>query len=279
MARVGGGSGVADAGLLQRLERYLDAVPRSGAGLEEFGSLTLFTRLGAGWPYYARPAFGRPGSVTAADVEAVRRRQRALGLPETFEWVDDTTPSLGPVAEASGLVVERLPLMVLGHLLVVPAPPGVRIRIVPFDDPGMASASAVAEVGFGMPGTAAGSAGVAEREVATAAMSPDGLETTRQRIRLGLTVMAVAGSDAEGPLCVGWHQPVGDTAEIVGVATLPSARRRGLAAALTARLVADAQERGVTTVFITAGSDDVARVYARVGFERVGTSCIATPPR
>ena len=110
-------------------------------------------------------------------------------------------------------------------------------------------------------------------------MSPDGLETTRARMRRGLTIMAVAEDEAAGPVCVGWHQPVDDTTEVVGVATLPCARRRGLAASLTAKLVEDALERGVSTIFLTAGSDDVARVYARVGFERVGTSCIGGPPR
>lgn len=271
-------AGVTDAALLQRLERYLDAVPRSGAGVEAFGSLTLFTRLGTGWPYYARPTYGWAGPVMPGDVEAVRARQRDLEIPEAFEWVDDTTPSLAPVAEASGLVVERLPLMALGHPLAVPPPPDVRIRIVPFDDPGLATASAVAEIGFGVPGTAPGLAGPVDRDDAVAAMSPDGLANTRERMRRGLTVMAVADSDADGPLCVGWHQPVDRTTEVVGVATLPAARRRGLAAALTACLVADALGRGVTTVFLTAGSDEVGRVYARVGFARVGTSCIAAPP-
>jgi N-acetylglutamate synthase-like GNAT family acetyltransferase len=269
---------VADTALLQRLERYLDAVPRSGAGVEAFGPLTLFTRIGAGWPYYARPTFGWPGPVTAVDLEAVRARQRELAIPEAFEWVDDTTPSFRPVAEAAGLVVEQLPLMALGRPLVVTPPPDVGIRIVPFDDPGLAAASAVAEIGFGAPGTAAGTAGPGARDEAVAAMSPDALSNTRERMRRGLTIMAVAESDAEGPLCVGWHQPVDDTSEVVGVATLPSARRRGLAAALTARLVADALQRGVATIFLTAGSDDVARVYARVGFARVGTSCVAAPP-
>jgi hypothetical protein len=42
-------------------------------------------------------------------------------------------------------------------------------------------------------------------------------------------------------------------------------------------LVADATQRGVSTVFLSAGSDDVARMYSRVGFERVGTACIAAP--
>ena len=60
--------------------------------------------------------------------------------------------------------------------------------------------------------------------------------------------------------------------EIVGVATLPSARRRGLGAAVTAALVDDARRGGADIVFLSAGSDDIARVYGRLGFERVGTA-------
>lgn len=267
-----------DAWLLGRLERYLDAVPRSGATAEDHRSLTLFARVGAGWPYYARPTLGWPGPVTADDLAAVRQRQRELSLPEAFEWVVDTTPSLGPIAEAAGLVVERLPLMVLGRPAAASAPPGVRLRIVGPDDPALASATAVADVGFVLPGTGAGPLGPPERDVAAAALTADRLDPARVRMRHGLMIMVVGEAEDVGPLGVGWHQPHGEVTEIVGVATLPSARRRGLAAAVTARLVADALERGVSTVFLTAGSDDVARVYARVGFERAGTSCIAAPP-
>jgi predicted GNAT family acetyltransferase len=60
--------------------------------------------------------------------------------------------------------------------------------------------------------------------------------------------------------------------EIVGVATLPVARRRGIGAALTAALVEDAAQRGAATIFLSAGSDDVARVYERAGFRRIGTA-------
>ena len=287
---------VGDAALLARLERYLDAVPRGGAIAEDFRSLTLFARVGAGWPYYARPTLGWPEPVTAADLQTVRERQRELGLPEAFEWVEDTTPSLGPVAEAAGLVVERLPLMVLvrptaaTHLVAAPGlaaasgpvaaplPAGVRLRIVGPDDPGLAAATTVADVGFALPGTAPGPAGPSERDVAAAALTADRLDPARARMRRGLMVMVVGEDDDLGPLGVGWHQPLEGVTEIVGVATLPLARRRGLAAAVTARLVADALGRGISTVFLTAGSDDVARVYARVGFERVGTSGIAAPP-
>ena len=68
-----------------------------------------------------------------------------------------------------------------------------------------------------------------------------------------------------------------DVAEIVGVATLPSARRRGLGAALTATLARQLLDAGTDLVFLSAGSEEIARVYLRVGFRRIGTACIAEP--
>ena len=108
------------------------------------------------------------------------------------------------------------------------------------------------------------------------ASRPSSWTSSRDRIRNGLTLPAVA-EDEGGVLAVGSHQPVGDVTAIVGVATLPSARRRGLAALVTARLVQDARERGAEIVFIEAEDADVARIYGRLGFERVGTACIAEP--
>jgi predicted GNAT family acetyltransferase len=69
----------------------------------------------------------------------------------------------------------------------------------------------------------------------------------------------------------------GDTAEIAGVGTLPSARGRGYASQLTATLAREALSDGVSLVFLSAGNDDVARLYTKVGFRRVGTACIAEP--
>ena len=63
--------------------------------------------------------------------------------------------------------------------------------------------------------------------------------------------------------------------EIVGVGVLPAQRRRGIAGHLTWALARDAADAGVRTVFMSAGSDDVARIYGGVGFRRVGTACIA----
>ncbi|GCD39668.1 hypothetical protein OEIGOIKO_07524 [Streptomyces chrestomyceticus JCM 4735] len=100
--------------LLGRIEEYYDAVPRSAARAEDFGTLTLFVRDGRGWPYYARPALGRTGdAVTTAEVERVRDRQRELGVPENFEWVAENSPHLRAAVEESGLVVHEHPLLAL----------------------------------------------------------------------------------------------------------------------------------------------------------------------
>ncbi len=268
---------MSDHELLQRLELYLDAVPRQAARVEAFGALTLFTKIGSGWSYYARPSVDA-GVVTLDDVEAVRQRQRQLNQPESLEWVHEVNPTLRPVAELSGMTVQVLPLMVHRRRTLFPVEPtGVRLRVLDPDDDALAAANAVAVVGFGCPGTAGGPAGAPERDAAAADMTIERLEVLRDRLRQHLTVTAVAASDELGPLCVGSHQPVGDVTEVVGVATLPTARRRGLAAAVTALLVADAHERGVGTIFLSAGSADVARLYARLGFERIGTACIAGP--
>jgi GNAT superfamily N-acetyltransferase len=211
-------------------------------------------------------------------VAAVRARQRDLGVPEALEWIEERTPGLLGVARRAGLKVIQAPLMVLGEgRWRTPEPPaGITVRLLEPGDPALAASGAVQHIGFGHPGTAAGAAGPAERDASAVGQSAVELDFLSERIRNGLTHPVVA-EDEGGVLAAGSHQPVGEVSAIVGVATLPSARRRGLAALVTARLVQDARERGAELVFIEAGDADVARIYGRLGFERVGTACIAEP--
>jgi predicted N-acetyltransferase YhbS len=92
--------------------------------------------------------------------------------------------------------------------------------------------------------------------------------------------MMVALEDG-APVAVGSHQPVDvdgtEVSEVVGVATLPRLRARGLGAGLASALVAHARETA-DLVFLTAGDDDVARVYERVGFARLATTGVADRP-
>jgi N-acetylglutamate synthase-like GNAT family acetyltransferase len=264
---------------LRRLEEYYDAVPRLGARVEEHGPITLFVRQGEGWPFYARPALDRPGPVTAADVQRVRYRQRELGVPECFEWVAESAPALRTAVEKTGLVVHEHPLMVLDPQAPTqdpgPRPDGLSVRILGADDPALPTALALPHLAFASPGTRIGTAGPAELAAAVPVHANSAaLERATARISFGLTVFAAA-VDGTTALCAGQHNPVGDTCEIVAVGTLPAARRRGLALEVTAALVADARSQGVRTVFLSAGDGDVARIYARLGFRRVGTALIA----
>ncbi len=282
----------ADSGLFDRLERFYDAVPRPWARTEEIGSMVLFVREGEGWPYYARP---RPGSHTpsAADLTAVRQRQRDLGVPETFEWVHETTPDLLAIARSAGLDVLLAPLLVLDPAALVPDLPlrGAKIRYLDPASPAFAAdlraARAVARLGFGAPAyrtpgdftektLGSGGAGPAERDAA-GPLPEAAVEQARQMFASGDYLTAVAESPTDGILATATSQRVGDVAEIAGVATLPSARRLGYASQLTATLAGRLLADRADLILLSAGDDDVARLYTRVGFRRVGTACIGEP--
>ena len=265
-----------DTELLRRIDAYLDAVPRSVARAEEVGPFTLFVNEARGWRYYARP---RPGELefSASDVAEVRSRQRELLQPEEFEWVDDLTPGVAAAAEGDGLGVAIRPLMHLDRAAFVPAsgPEEAEIRIAtPHDD--LASIQAVAKLAFEAPGTDVGPLGADAVAEAASAVEGDTVELTRERLAAGLAVVSFATIDAT-PVAVGTHQPVDGVSEIVGVGSAPAFRRRGLGAAITSALVADAFDRGIETVFLSAGDETIARVYEHVGFRTIGHVGAAAP--
>src|SRR5262245_13808657 len=133
--------------LLDRIERYYDAVPRPGSRTEQIGPFTLFVSNG-GWPYYARPTLGGDPNFDLAAVDRLRERQRELGVPEAIEWVDEITPDLLAVVRRSGLLVDGCPLMVLHKPMPMADAPDVTVRILGADDPALALAAAVATVSF-----------------------------------------------------------------------------------------------------------------------------------
>lgn len=86
-----------------------------------------------------------------------------------------------------------------------------------------------------------------------------------------------AADGPTGPVSGGSISPRTGVAEITGVSTLPAFRRRGVGVAVTSLLVTEAIRRGVGTCFLSAGSEDIAKIYRRLGFERIGTACAAEP--
>ena len=115
----------------------------------------------------------------------------------------------------------------------------------------LARISAAQHVAFASPGTAAGEAGTEALDAVAREADPAVTAFLAERMERGLTITAAAFVDGE-PVAAGAHQPVDGATEIVGVGCLPAFRRRGLAAAVTSRLVADALERGVGTVCLSA---------------------------
>jgi GNAT superfamily N-acetyltransferase len=283
---------------LARIERTYDAIPRAGGAIvETVGPFDLFLPgTPGGWPLYARPRLGVT-TVTAADVAAVRERQRHHGVPEAIEWVRDVTPGALDAVRTGGLPVVLAPLMVLDPLRL-PEPtsltPAELVRLDP-DSPEylglFAASSAVASLGFGAEGTAVGAGGPLERDAILAPVAPERVERISEGSRTVRTAEFIARTARDGVLARGAYQgafldadgtPVAPftpgatgSAEIVGVATLPARRRQGLGAAVSAFAAQDALARGYELVFLGAASEDVARVYARIGFVRVGTACIA----
>ena len=274
-----GGPGVpaADETVIVRIDRFCDAVPKQRARAEQYGPLVLFVTAGAGWPYYARPKQGPRARITRADVRMVRARQRELGIPESFEWIEQVAPDLTEAAAGGGLEVTAHPLMVLdtppGRIQL---PAGVAVRTVRWDEPDLARIVAVPDVAFAHPGTSVSLAGPAERDKLAANRDQAGISRMRETLAAGHSVLAAA-FDHEGPLAAGSCQSAGDVAEITGVGTLPSARRQGLGAAVTAELAALAMADGIRTVFLSASDGAVARVYAGLGFRRIGTAMLAEP--
>ncbi|WP_326552869.1 GNAT family N-acetyltransferase [Micromonospora sp. NBC_01813] len=326
--------------LLDRLDRFCDAVPRAAAHPEELGEYVLFVRKEeGGWPFYARPRRGAAAAPAAADITTVRARQRELGLPESFEWIHEIHPDLLAVARSAGLHVQQAPLMVLDPDALPPVErfADLHVRLLDPDSPGFVADLAawfiVARAAFTPPSgplsaaptdstAALPTVGVTTPELVTvtfptvdsgvthsqqeptnappAPTDPTGADllpeslVAQERLAISFGVRRIALADQPvpgtadpapgtadpavvGAAAVGSLNRVDDVAEIVGVGTLPRARRRGLASAVTATLARRALADGVDLVFLAAGDDDIAVLYHRLGFRRIGTACIAAP--
>ena len=253
--------------LLETLDTYYDAAPRPYAGAEEVGPFTLFVATDPqGWPYYARPRLGLDRAVDVGDVEKVLARQAERGVTRALEWVHEITPSLLAAARAAGLGVAENPLLVLAD----PARSAElsrrdgnevtgRTRLLAADDPDLPLVIGAISAGF----------------AGTDVVIPKPADRQARMVEQGLLVVVGAYDGRGDVLGGGSHGPRGDITELTGIAVLPHARRQGVGGAVAAALAADAHDRGLGTVFLSAQDDAVARVYERVGFVRVGTACVA----
>ena len=232
---------------------------------------------------------GRLGLLRAAparrDLRCLRRRcdggadrLAERGLPQTVEWVHETTPTLLDAVRAAGsFELEELPLLALDGDLAVTAPAlpdGVTVRLLgPVDVDALAAATAVCARGvhcrghrpWGRRTCRAGRGGQA------------GPSARRRPGGRGRRSIAVAEHAANWGRCpTGRTLPVDGVTEVMGVAD-PAGGACGRGSVPPSRppwsttRVASACARCSST----ASSPDVARVYEGIGFRRVGTGWAA----
>jgi ribosomal protein S18 acetylase RimI-like enzyme len=209
-------------------------------------------------PYvnYAIPDDGaNPSSGdVAALVAAYRRRDRIPRL----EYIPGLAPAVEAALLSGGFVVEgRTPLMVYepDSEQEVLVPPGIELVVPTSDDDLLAML-------------------VAQNEAYGDTAPTPTLEQVESRRAFleagGIGILARDALTGEPAGAGGCDVPFKRTTELVAVGVREKFRRRGIAAAMTARLVRAALDAGVTTIFLMAAHEAEARIYARVGFSRVG---------
>lgn len=182
-----------------------------------------------------------PGDVPLDELDAFFEPVEAWCL-----WVRPGHDDLVAACEARGMVVDGTPMMMAAQLAGVDIAP----RQVP------------AEIG---PGTWAEVAGVNEPAYG---MPADHFGVVLQRLSTDGYHLAVARRDGVALACSGVHVTDGN-AHVVFVATLPDARRQGLAAECMRTVLRAAADDGCTTTTLEASSAGEP-IYAAMGYDSIG---------
>ena len=205
-------------------------------------------------PYlnYAVPDDGAvpTGEEVAALVAAFERRSRKPRL----EYLPSVAPAVEAALLAGGFRVEaRPPLMVCTPETAgeVPAAAGIEV-LVPAEDAEFAGVVTVAKEAYDNDLSPATKKEVAGRkrllaEGGCVVLARD--EQTREPAGSGICDVAREG-----------------VTELAAVAVRPAFRRRGIAAAVTFRLVREAFAKGVKVVWLTPDDEQAERIYGRAGF-------------
>ncbi|MFI7639072.1 GNAT family N-acetyltransferase [Nonomuraea sp. NPDC049400] len=189
---------------------------------------------------------------TADEIAALVAAFRGRARTPRLEYVPQAAPKVEHALLAAGFTVEgRYPLLVCPPDEVVDTPVDVRVGLVT-DDAGLWQVARVMNEAFGAP-------------------EATGHDVARLRRILdggGLVAAAVDGEEVVGAGQLG--RPHRGVAEVAGIAVRASHRRRGIAGAVTALLTREGAAAGITRPFLTPADDGAARVYARVGYRKVG---------
>lgn len=191
--------------------------------------------------------------IVERSVVMLRALFRSRGRKLRFELLEARWPSLPNLLQNAGLhVEERHPLMVCTpDMLAARQAPGVAVRFITEVDDLDAYQSLKSHAFGGIPRPA----------------SPERVAQARADLRNGLRyALATLDGEAAG---VGGYYPAGAICEVIGVATLPSMRRRGVAATVTSFLTRAHFDDGGDLAWLTAGDSRAESVYHQLGYRTV----------
>jgi ribosomal protein S18 acetylase RimI-like enzyme len=253
---------------LRRLEPDVAtlAIQVPGAEVIDCGPFRALVSRTTGWANLAMPI--RPPAdldeVTAA-VKELRRRFAERGRTPRFLFKEPFFPGLASMLEQAELTLaEREPLMVCTPAGFQPSRnPNVSVRFLRAADPDTDLAafqtiwSESLDDGSWVP-------------------TPDALAAFRAELDQPQHSAALAslGGRAVGTGFVASH---GEGCEILRVATIPVARRRGVGATVSSSLVQTGFDGGATLAWLTAANAGAQALYERIGFRHVGDELTFVP--
>jgi GNAT superfamily N-acetyltransferase len=206
---------------------------------------------------------------TAADVRALTEAFRERGRTPRVEFLAGCVPDAARVLAEAGFTVRHRGVVMAcaPSWLTAPAPvPGLDLA-EPRCPADLETFALVQHRAFAEPGEAGpGAAAPAEAAPGEAGRGA-AARLARMRERGGLVMLArYRGQIAGGAACTA---PVNGVGELDGVAVAECARRRGIGAAVSARLTALAYRRGYHLVWLESSDPAARRVYARIGYRPI----------
>nr|WSW67269.1 GNAT family N-acetyltransferase [Streptomyces sp. NBC_00995] len=202
---------------------------------------------------YAIPDQG--AEPTPRDLGALIAAFRELDRMPRLEFLPTWAPAVEPALLAAGFTVEnRAPLLACAPGALQPPKPVEGLMVAePATDAEFDAAALVQHLGYGGTG------------------EPEGGEAQWLRdAAAGGGVAALATVDGTPAGAGGCSVPVDGLSELAGLAVTADFRRRGIGAALSAHLTETAFARGCRVVWLEPGDADVERIYASIGYRRVG---------
>ncbi|TAG93390.1 MAG: GNAT family N-acetyltransferase [Oscillatoriales cyanobacterium] len=230
-----------------RIQSYLRFAASQQRDTQQIGSfLATFSPHNTN-PYlnYAIPDEGATPSV--ADVNGLIAAYSQRGRKPRLEYVAKLAPAVEEVLISAGFTIEgRLPLMTCtpGSEKLLPVPPEIEL-IVPVSEAEMFATVAAQNEAYG-----------------EGAPSPEDVDSLRKNLAAGgIAVLARVAATGEPAGAGMFTAPANQTTEIAGIGVRVPFRRRGIAGALTARLVREAFDAGVTVAFLMTLHEQEFRVY------------------